>query len=499
MLAHTAPGPLSRCRRFFFSEEIPYGMALIRLTLPLVLFVDMLPRWLRIRELYSADGAPTPLADNFGFPGLIPEIPGTAAVALGTALMVLLLTSAAGWFSRLSLFGAAVLYSYFGLMDSISTITKYTVISTHALLLLSLSGCGRVWSIDAWLARGRADGEPPRTAPIWPQRLLQILLGMIYFGAAITKLHTPAFLGGEQLEFWLITHLYLHQHFGDLLWEHPLWIILGGYATLLWELTFMFCVWRPTGKVLVLALGALFHIGTGMTLGLFYFPLIMILLYACFMTQADAERLGAVLTGWSKRWMPLANRFRVPPALALSPAGDLLAVKAGLAFVIMLCGSVFAGIEWEHRRDPYGLRRAEEPHVLREIPEDEARRLLVEDDTLREKDKFLGFDVGTESFGGRLWNRRTEFAHGEQAVLQVSMSPPHGDLWVECNLHDAQDRVIERNGQVITRESFRGLFSYNLGAALEPGEYSFVLRSGGQFISRRKISLRPAMHSPVAN
>jgi hypothetical protein len=51
---------------FFFAQEVPYGMALVRMTLPLVLLVDVVRRWPFARELYSRDGATAPLAFNFG-------------------------------------------------------------------------------------------------------------------------------------------------------------------------------------------------------------------------------------------------------------------------------------------------------------------------------------------------------------------------------------------------------------------------------------------------
>ena len=48
---------VERARRFFFAREIPYGMALVRISLPLVILVDVVRRWPFARELYSTDGA----------------------------------------------------------------------------------------------------------------------------------------------------------------------------------------------------------------------------------------------------------------------------------------------------------------------------------------------------------------------------------------------------------------------------------------------------------
>ena len=50
-----------RIREFFYREEVPFSLAIIRFLMPLVLLSVMLPRWFDARELYSADGAPSPL------------------------------------------------------------------------------------------------------------------------------------------------------------------------------------------------------------------------------------------------------------------------------------------------------------------------------------------------------------------------------------------------------------------------------------------------------
>src|SRR5579872_4323181 len=87
-------------RNFFFAKEVPYGMALARISLPPVLLVDILRRWQWVREIYSLDGAPAPLAENFGFPHFLPQFPAPVAVFLFTALAFFMTTSAIGWFTR---------------------------------------------------------------------------------------------------------------------------------------------------------------------------------------------------------------------------------------------------------------------------------------------------------------------------------------------------------------------------------------------------------------
>ena len=106
------------------------------------------------------------------------------------------------------------------MLDCLSTFTKYSVISSHVLFLLCLSNCGTIWSVDRWRAAGRADDGPPRTSA-WPRRLVQLLIGTVYFGAAFTKMHTDGFMSGDQIRFWLLTNVNNSNPLGEHLAMYP--------------------------------------------------------------------------------------------------------------------------------------------------------------------------------------------------------------------------------------------------------------------------------------
>ncbi|MEO1981379.1 MAG: hypothetical protein ABGZ24_12750 [Fuerstiella sp.] len=42
---------VSSVRRFFYTEELPYGLAIIRIGLPLILLCVVMPRWSHAREV----------------------------------------------------------------------------------------------------------------------------------------------------------------------------------------------------------------------------------------------------------------------------------------------------------------------------------------------------------------------------------------------------------------------------------------------------------------
>jgi hypothetical protein len=507
-------GPVGgRLAKFFFDREVPYGMALMRIVLPCTLLINFFQRWPYVREIYSADGAPGPLGDNFGFPGLLPEFPGSVAVALFTAMGVLFVTSSIGWCTRFSLLASTALYMYFGLMDCMSTITKFTVIATHLLLLLGLSHCGAVWSVDSWLARrgsaGPVDPESLRF-PVWPQRLVQLLLGFIYFGAAITKMHTPAFFSGDQLMYWMMTYINNKHPLGDLLAQYPLVLSVFGYITICWETIFLFTVFQPWLKWWVLAVGALFHIMTAFTLGLYVFPLVMLASYIAFLTESEVSTAlnWAAHRGWFLR--PAFN-----PGIRIEDSGvagwrpNLASIGTFTFALLLVC---LAGVQIEHWIDPYQMRGPGGPLTPRQLSQDEVDRLFGPELPLRQIDRLLAFDLGTIVVGEHLIDRRREFSQGERFFAQLTLSPPHEDMWVDCVLTEAVDeeraggiretvpgKQLLKIGQIVPREAFRSNFVFRLNEDWEPGEYFLKLRSAGEEIARRKFTLAPKLRAPAAN
>lgn len=501
--------PLAALRRFFYSEEVSYGMALMRIFLPLVLLGDAGYRWAYARELYSSDGAPAPLAMEFGCPNFLPILPAWLAVPLHTALLCFLVMSSIGWFSRFSLCAATTLYFYFGMLDSLSTMTKYSVIACHAMLMLCLSQAGTVWSVDAWFKgtwrRAPGPAVPPVNWPVaavWPQRLVQIMVGMVYLGAAMTKLHTPVYFSGDQLLYWMMTKVTAAHPVGEYLSQFPAIAICSAYVCVVWEVAFIFCSWRGWTRIVMIATGVVFHLGTTLMLGLTLFPLVMFAIYLSFLQEADVQWLGHHYRRLRRKCLgtlrpvELAAQklgLAVPPQPRFSKA-TAAAIFGGLVALVALAGS-----QIERSRDYYGERRPGGPSALRELTAAEVDEMLAPEATLREEDKFLTFDIGTLLIGERLCNRVSELRQNEPFYCEANLCPPHEDMWVECNLHDSEDRIVSRVGQVVTREMFRGHFTYSLNERFEPGEYSMVLRSRGKEVMRRKFTLLPGIPSPLAN
>lgn len=471
---------------FFYREEVPYSPALMRIILPLVLLAVVVPRWQHARELFSTDGAPAPLAIGYGMENFPPAPDGAVAVAMMTLLVISLVTSALGWFTRPSLMLAFGLYAYLNLLDCLSFMTKYSAISTHLLFLLSLSQCGSVWSIDAWRSGCK---EPPKSA-VWPQRLMALFIGLVYLGAATTKLHTEGYFTSEQLRTWLMTDVNNANPFGEWLSFYPAVIIGMAHVAILWQLVFVFVVWRPGLRWLVLGMGVFFHASTTPLLGLYIFPLVMITSYLSFLTENDHRRLAS----WFRRSILNRNAGEAITTLRRpAPA----ALTSGMAWLSVVLATTLTGVAAEQMLDPYGLRGESGPRALKPVSPELAEQMRRSPQPIAVEDRILSLDVGTQLLMGVLVNSETEFEHGEDVLVQVSLSPPHDDLWMVCCLLDETNREVQRSGQIVLRERLRADWRFLQSEFTPPGRYSITLHAEGREIARRSVTLKPRRRTTI--
>lgn len=495
-----------RVYNFFYEEEVPYSMALVRMIMPTVMLFMVVPRWFVTREIFSADGAPSQIGVGYGYGNMLPEFPGWVAVALNSLLLFTSVTSAIGWCTRPSLIITFVLYTYFCGLDSISTETKYTVIASHVFLLLAVSPCGAVWSVDAWLANRRRQSWPGLTTfeqptfPVWPRRLLQFLIGLIYFGAALTKMQTPGFFSGDQLHAWMLTHINYRHPVGEYFSLYPVMLVVSGYAVVVWEMMFIFLVWhRAFWRPFIISIGILFHFMTSLTLGLLLFPATCYTMYIAYAEPEDIQRVVAscrrFLRGVPRlRSTASALRLRLQ---SLNPAGWRPVAEA--AFVAACWVVMAGGVALEYQMDPYGLRRPEGPYQLAEVDPEIVEQMLAPTPSLRDIDKFFALDAGTIQFGDLLVDRRTSFRQGERMIAQCHLAMPHEDMWIDMHLVDHENRLVARRSQIATREMYRAHFLYDFTTSTDPGQYTLVIQTAGNEVLRKPLTILPRSRSFLGN
>lgn len=473
---------------FFFAEEVPYGAALVRILVPLVASIPMWMRLPRVRELYTSEGAPTQIFELFGEGPVLPVMAPSFAIPLFGIMLFALACSVIGYRTRWSLAIATLLYGYFNPLDAISTFTKYSVIATHMLLLLTLSNAGEVWSVDAWLKKRRntSFNVMPKAFPVWPVRMMQILFAYIYFGAGITKIQTQEFFSGEQMRYWMLSNWNYDNPIGEWLAMWSPILLFSAYITVLWETMFAVLVWRPRMRLIVLAIGAIFHLGTWGLLGLRIFPLLCICSYFAFFTERDCVALRSLARRWN-----LSSLGQLPGRVFDRSLGAIPSwLPAPVAWGCLLSLSAIGTVEFELQMDLYGQSASASGMVLHEMDPTVVEEMLKNDSRkVREKDKFFSFDLGTLTIGRQLANRREEFEFGETIIAQCNLNPPHEDMWVECIVEDDQGHKVEQFGQFVTRERLRTDFYYTIGNRLLPGDYEMVLKSANQEIYRRGFRL----------
>jgi hypothetical protein len=495
-----------RVRHFFYEEEVPYTLALIRMMMPIVMLFMIVPRWFVAREVFSADGAPSQLSVGYGYGNLLPEFSGEVAVALNSLLVFACVTSVIGWRTRTSLWITFVLYTYFCCLDAISTATKYTVIASHVFLLLAVSPCGAVWSVDAWLAHYRRQNWPGLPAidrpkfPVWPRRLLQLLLGIVYFGAAITKMQTAGFFSSDQLQAWMITHINYRHPVGEYFSLYPVILVAFAYIVVVWEVIFVFLVWERTfWRPFLIAIGVLFHFMTSLTLGLLIFPATMYTMYVSFVEVDDLQRFMASCRRLLRKFSWLKIAVPRPYAWTASWNPSRWRPVAAAGFAVTAVAFSLAGVAYEHYLDPYGERRPEGPYHLVAIDPDLVREMLAPTPPLRDIDKFFSLETGTIQFGDLLVDRRTSFRQGERMIAQCHLTMPHEDMWIEMHLLDGDNRLVARRNQIATREMYRAHFLYDFTESIEPGDYTLVIQTAGNEVLRKPLTLHPSRRSASAN
>jgi predicted DCC family thiol-disulfide oxidoreductase YuxK len=119
-------------------------------------------------------------------------LPPAALAAASAAWKLLLLTSAAGLFTRFSTAGAFVLGTYLmGIPHSFGKIHHDNGVLVFAMGILAFSRCGDGWSVDSLARAARrplAASPAPNGEFTWPIRMMWLVMSLVFFGAGVSKL-----------------------------------------------------------------------------------------------------------------------------------------------------------------------------------------------------------------------------------------------------------------------------------------------------------------------
>ncbi|MDA1015664.1 MAG: HTTM domain-containing protein [Planctomycetota bacterium] len=470
-------------KSLLLGRESPRPVAVLRIVLCSILLVDALRHWPYCVELYSNVGHFSPLPEISE--SLLAAFSPAQAVIIHTLYVFFLITSLAGWWTRASLAAVGSILVVLSLIDYPLTLRKDTVISIHLLLLLALTRCDAVWSLDRRFAMQRClNSGHALSTPLSPElsrRLMHVLLLSIYWGAAITKFHMPDFFNGELLEFSLLDERWGRPVIGHRLADFPRLLAIMGVATTMLEVCLPVLLFGRRTRRIGLLLAASFHIGLFLTMRLDGFSPVMLAALVSFTNEDDLQRLTAMNrisgSGEIREWTWLRTLARQ-------------SVNGGW-FVIV--GALFAvfGLAWQSSTDTYG--------AFGNRPESGFERLshaellsITTDHYPPVHQYFHAIHLGDSTANRRALGKTTRFLPGETVVVAARLMLPHPDLQLRCVLLTRDNVVWSHDRQVPATDShfFLGV---TLDEALPAGEYRI------QIDARNPLSQSPNMLETVCS
>lgn len=156
---------------------------------------------------------------------------------------------------------------------------------------LMLSPCGNCWSVDAYVRK------KPQYVAIWPLRLMQFQVALIYFVSGWVKFQSPEWLDGTILQVVLVHPHYSRWDAWDFIGSPLIASLLAGLAWFIrwWELLFPVLLPNTYTRKLSLIIGISFHVGLLLTMNLRWFAVIMLALYLALLPNGCFIRLEVLL------------------------------------------------------------------------------------------------------------------------------------------------------------------------------------------------------------
>jgi uncharacterized membrane protein YphA (DoxX/SURF4 family) len=162
----------------------------------------------------------------------------------------------------------------------------------HLLHMLTLyvvfSEGGAVWSVDAWRR-----GQPtiPQRRAVWPMRLLQYQICLMYLSAGLWKLCDPFWRDGSALHY-ILNHNVFQRVPGDVAPFMTPVLVIGTYLTLAWELLFTPAMLTRVTRNAMVLIGAGLHIGMWALLDVGAFTPTVLAAYVAFLDPEWVARLS---------------------------------------------------------------------------------------------------------------------------------------------------------------------------------------------------------------
>jgi vitamin K-dependent gamma-carboxylase-like protein len=292
---------------FWFQCEPMYTLGLVRMAfgvLAVLWTIWLLPV---LNDLLGPDGVvPTQPPMPYMW-GIFELWSSSQAIFLGWAvLLVASIALTVGWHSRLAAVLVFILILSFQRRDPWVFNAGDVVVRIEA-LLLALSPCGAALSLDQRRKSGSFWSAESR--PVWPVRLLQVQMSIIYLAAFQTKLSGETWLQGTAVSYTLRLDDMQRWPAPDWFTTNALMMNLVTWGTLAIELALAVLIWNRRFRSWVLVAGVVLHliIDAHILIGIFSYA--MLVLYLAWVSPETVAQLRDKFKCMAtKSWVPVRRR-----------------------------------------------------------------------------------------------------------------------------------------------------------------------------------------------
>lgn len=204
-----------------------------------------------------------------------------SALFIGLAFFASAVSALVGLSARLSIgaLGVTIMVLYAMTASGAGTVGwnhHHVYILGTACILLSLTDCGRSYSLDRWRAVQAGDRATPEFGVLWGQRLIALQMSALYFWTAIDKTDI-AFLSGERLQ-----QIFVWSYSGrvlELLLQFPVLLSFLSIAVVVVEYFLAFAILSRRLRPIAVCVGLSMHATFYLLLPVNTYSATMMLLY----------------------------------------------------------------------------------------------------------------------------------------------------------------------------------------------------------------------------
>lgn len=291
-----------RFHHWLFAKGNPLTLAVLRIVFGIIAFLWFLVQYSLLEEFYSERGLlPKEYLALWQWKG-----PGFNPFLLfnfeqvGIFYCISLVASlcfALGYFTKISAWLTFFLLLAFNMRNPL-ILNSGDVLLRVVICYLALSQCGSMLSIDS-LMRSRKGIPNPREIPLFPQRLIQLQIALVYLISVSHKVQGSVWLDGSAI--WYVSRIEELARFPvpDFMMTLA-FSRIASWGTLLIQTSLFTLVWFPKVRFFALLGGIMLHSSIEYQMNIPFFSIITM---SCYLSFIEGEKLAKVFQ-YLSRYLP---------------------------------------------------------------------------------------------------------------------------------------------------------------------------------------------------